>query len=295
MMEKYRYEYEYEKEEPLVVQRDIDFFIQNRKKGQSFRSHIHSAVEVLFIQTGTMKIFVEGQEFMACPGSTVLIRSNTVHTGVSMGDEECNYWVLKIKPTYLYDISFKDRSGWYLLDFTLNRIGKKILWSAEESRNSGIADAVERMIRETQEREYGYDIALKTYSSQIILSLLRGMQDGRRDPDEGERTVRNVYDTMIWISEHYAEDLTAEMCAARCYLSYSYFSRTFRRITGKSFRAYLNEVRIDHAERKLVSTRKPITLVATDCGFNNTAYFISVFREHKGMTPLAFRKEYGMR
>ncbi len=36
-----------------------------------------------------------------------------------------------------------------------------------------------------------------------------------------------------------------------------------------------------------------IIRVATDCGFNNVAYFISVFREQRGMPPPPFRREYG--
>ncbi len=286
-MERYRYE----KEEPLVVQQDIDFFPQKVRKNSGFHSHIHTAVEVLFLKKGRMRVLSENEEFLAEPGTTVLIRSNTGHTGIALDEEGCEYWVLKVKPSYLYDISFRDRRGRYLLDFTLNRSGKKILWSAKESEDCGIRAAVDGLIRESDRKDYGYDIAMKIHASAILLALLRGMQESSA-PDESEQTVRNIYETMIYINGHYNEDLTAEACAERVYLSYSYFSRTFRKVTGKSFRSYLNAVRIDHAERELVATKNPITRVATDCGFNNVAYFISVFREQKGMTPLAFRKEY---
>lgn len=285
--------YRYETEEPLVVQRDIDFFIQNiRRKGRGFTAHIHTAVEVLFLREGQMRVLSEGEDFFVGPGATVLIRSNTGHTGEVVSEDGCIYWVLKIKPSYLYDISFRDRSSRYLMDFTLNRAGKKIVWTAEESETLGITAAVDELIREREQKDYGYDIAMKIHASTILLALLRGMQTGQPLSDEGEQTVRNIYDTMIYINEHFSEDLTAEACAERCYLSYSYFSRTFRKVTGKTFREYLNTLRIDRAERALVSSENPITQVAADCGFNNVAYFIATFRKQKGVTPLSFRKAY---
>ena len=283
--------YRYETEEPLVVQRDINFFIQDLGcKGRGFTAHFHTAVEVLFFQKGQMKIFSEGEEFLVGPGDTVLIRSNTGHTGEVISEEGCIYRVLKIKPSYLYDISFRDRSSRYLLDFTLNRAEKKILWTAEESKELGITAAVDHLIQEEETKNYGYDIAMKIHASAILLTLLRSMQKGDPPPEEGGQSTRNIYDTVLYLNEHFNEDISAEDCAARCYLSYSFFSRTFRKITGKTFCKYLNTLRIDRAEKELVSTNKPITRVAADCGFNNVAYFISVFRKQKGLTPLAFRK-----
>ena len=282
--------YRYEKEEPLVQKQDINFFVQTfHRKGNAFNSHIHTAVEVLFLKRGEMRILSEGEEFRAGPGSTVLIRSNTGHTGEVLTEEGCEYWVLKVRPSYLYDLSFRKMSDRYLLDFTLNRAGKKILWTAEESEKSGITAAVDGLIREETAKEYGYDVAMKAHASALILALLRGMQAGRTE-EEGEQTLRAVYETMLYLNEHYGEDVTAEGCAERCYLSYSYFSRSFRKITGKPFRAYLNTLRTERSEKELVSTNKSITRIAADCGFNNVAYFISVFRQQKGITPLAFRK-----
>ena len=283
--------YRYENEEPLVVRQDINFFVQNiRFRPWAFSAHIHAAVEVLFIREGRMRVITEGEEWIADAGSTILIRANTGHSGEILSEEGCVYWVLKIKPSYLYDISFRSRSSRYLLDFTLNRTGKKILWTPEESKDLGISDAVDRLIREQETMDYGYDIAMKIQASEILLALLRGMQTSGTH-DEGEQIVRNIYETTVYLNEHYKEDLTAEFCAERIFLSYSYFSRIFRKITGKTFRSYLNTLRVERAEQELVATKKPVTQIASDCGFNNVAYFISVFRKQKGITPLAFRKE----
>ncbi|MBQ6824219.1 MAG: helix-turn-helix transcriptional regulator, partial [Clostridia bacterium] len=63
---------------------------------------------------------------------------------------------------------------------------------------------------------------------------------------------------------------TAEDCSSHVFLSYSYFSRSFKRITGHTFKDYLNITRINQAEKALVSTRKPITEIAAECGLTTS-------------------------
>jgi len=75
-------------------------------------------------------------------------------------------------------------------------------------------------------------------------------------------------------------------------MSYSYFSRIWKRIVRRSFREYLNEVRVSHAEHLLKTTSLPVTQIALECGYNNVSYFIAVYKELKGITPLSCRGEH---
>jgi len=80
---------------------------------------------------------------------------------------------------------------------------------------------------------------------------------------------------------------------AMAYMSYSYFSRCFYRITGKSFKEYLNLTRINRAEKAILTTDKSVTEIAGDCGFNSVSYFISTYKKLKGVTPLSLRNHRG--
>ena len=73
-------------------------------------------------------------------------------------------------------------------------------------------------------------------------------------------------------------------------MSYSYFSRCFKNVTGKTFKEYLNMVRINHAQRLLATTTLSVTQVALECGYNNISYFIAVYKSLKGETPLSSRR-----
>ena len=65
-------------------------------------------------------------------------------------------------------------------------------------------------------------------------------------------------------------------------------------MTGKSFTDYLIGVRINRAEKALLSGEKPITEIAVECGFNNTAYFSAVYKKLKGLSPTVARRNSGI-
>jgi AraC-like DNA-binding protein len=68
-------------------------------------------------------------------------------------------------------------------------------------------------------------------------------------------------------------------------LSYSYFSRSFKRVMGMSFKKYLNMIRVNRAEQMLITGDHSVSEVAIECGYNSISYFISVYRSLKGTTP----------
>lgn len=68
------------------------------------------------------------------------------------------------------------------------------------------------------------------------------------------------------------------------------FCRYFRKHTGKTFIAFLNEIRIHEACRMLTETASEgISSVAYRCGFNSITNFNRIFRSIKGMTPSEYQ------
>jgi len=103
----------------------------------------------------------------------------------------------------------------------------------------------------------------------------------------------NWKNTVNLLFKHYAEDLTMEECSRMCFMSYSYFSKKFKQITGKTFKNYLLATRINHAQKLLMTTEKPITQISSECGFNNVSYFSALYKKMKGMSPSIVREQVG--
>ena len=92
------------------------------------------------------------------------------------------------------------------------------------------------------------------------------------------------------LTQNYASQMTLEQLARRFELSPANLSRLFRREFGVGFSRYLVSLRLESAVALLNSTNLPVSEVALRCGFNDSCYFIRVFRRHFGATPREYRR-----
>jgi two-component system response regulator YesN len=88
-----------------------------------------------------------------------------------------------------------------------------------------------------------------------------------------------------FIHSHYGEELALEDLAEKYYFNSSYFSTLFKRYTGKHFTAYLTDLRLGMAHKKLLESDKKVYEVAQDVGYRDVKYFNKIFKKHYGLTP----------
>ena len=100
-----------------------------------------------------------------------------------------------------------------------------------------------------------------------------------------------MQDAVEYINKSYASEITLDSIAKKCSLSRSFFSKKFKEVTGFGFSEYLTLVRIKSAERLLAEGKKNVTDIAFECGFNDSSYFASKFKELIGITPKKYQKE----
>jgi AraC-like DNA-binding protein len=58
---------------------------------------------------------------------------------------------------------------------------------------------------------------------------------------------------------------------------------------GKSFTEYINDIRCGETCLLLRSTDKPVSMIATECGFETLSHFNRQFRQRFGVSPREFR------
>ena len=93
-----------------------------------------------------------------------------------------------------------------------------------------------------------------------------------------------------YLAADYRQKFSLSEVAARFYLSPYYLSRLFKRVTRQSIVDYINNRRIEAAQKLLETTDLSINDVAEQTGFASAAHFRRVFREVMGMGPLQYRK-----
>ena len=94
------------------------------------------------------------------------------------------------------------------------------------------------------------------------------------------------------IAQQFADNLEMDDVAHQVRLNYSYFRKMFKKFTGISPLAYVNELRMSRSKELLANTDLTSQQVAYSVGFNTPYYFCLFFKKHTGMSPLEFRRLY---
>ena len=81
-----------------------------------------------------------------------------------------------------------------------------------------------------------------------------------------------------YLAANYRQKFSLSEVAARFYLSPYYLSRLFKRVTGQSIVDYINNRRIEAAQKLLETTELSISSVAEQTGFASAAHFRRVPR-----------------
>jgi AraC-like DNA-binding protein/mannose-6-phosphate isomerase-like protein (cupin superfamily) len=279
-----------------LVDHGVEFFpLSQKKQGLVTRAHIHPAIEFIYVVGGRYEIGVDSETYVAEAGDLLLFRSNAIHTltHIDEGETEGKYYVIKINPTLLFHIFSEKDDNSFVIPF-IHKSPSDVSFIPKKNMPEATLQALEYMIAEYNRSDALFNASERAGCAALLISLLREVIAPRSTSDASEVSEKNlslIHESVKYINENYASDITPEDCAKSIHLSYSYFAKLFRAVVGKTFKEYLTGVRIAKAHSIIISTDLPITDVAISSGYNNLAYFIAEYKKVYGKTPRESRKE----
>lgn len=95
-----------------------------------------------------------------------------------------------------------------------------------------------------------------------------------------------------WVARHPQHQHSIDTLAARAAMSRRTFTRHFRQATGTSFKQWLLNQRMAHAQRLLETTSASIEVVAQEAGFGAALSLRQHFRAALQTSPSAYRKRF---
>ena len=130
---------------------------------------------------------------------------------------------------------------------------------------------------------------------QLMVALSRDPSERRRlsrlSPASDEVDLPAQLDmAMRHVLENYHQVVSVTSVATHCGLEPQAFSRMFKRQTGHTFARYVILARVYAACSLLTQTKRPITDICFDVGFNNIANFNRQFFKACGRTPSDYRR-----
>ena len=267
--------------------RPIQIWRQTLQTSRPYPSHWHEELEINAVFWGGVEYCVGGRQINVTGDGFCLVNSREVHsakrlygdTGVRKKDDILGITILvshefmeSLLPDYRH-IFFRidreeDRKDIFDRFLKMREIcmeGPKEL--SQEFRNVGLVCEI-------------LSILCARCSHQ-----LEDLDINRQKNDERIRII------LEYIHTHSDEPLQQQKLADRFYFSRGYFASFFKKYTGKTFKQYLVDLRLQNAEKMLLETRQSISQIAQDTGFSDERRFIENFKQQDGVTPGAYRRQ----
>jgi AraC-like DNA-binding protein len=103
-------------------------------------------------------------------------------------------------------------------------------------------------------------------------------------------------DVYQYTMAHYAENIKLKQVADVAYLTPQAFCRYFKKHTRKTYIAFLSEIRISEACKKIIAGDfDSISSIAYDTGFSSAVSFNRVFKKITGKSPRQYLREYNQK
>ncbi len=256
-------------------------------------THYHNYIEILYGLDCNTTVWIDEAEYSFKNGDICLINRKETHSVFS--DRAYNkYFVIKFSPELLlYEGQTSFELSYILPLFSNNKRIESVI-NKEMLNGEEIGEIIARIQTEWYEKKPGYEIYLRGQILQLFCHIVRVWAKQNKDifkPAADGETVKIIREAAEYTASNL--DTITEFEAARLSnMSYSYFSRTFKKIMGRSFTQYLNELRLDAAKRRLLTTNMNMTEIAADVGFSSSSHFIASFKNYTAMTPLQYKKKY---
>lgn len=160
--------------------------------------------------------------------------------------------------------------------------------------NSVIPRLLDELLLAHRKRRLDADILSSQWIVEMLTELL--LQSIHKNSDSAEATYpAYILEIMNEMERNCSAKIPLDELAAQHSFSKYHLAREFKRYTGYSPNEYLTHVRLSLAKEMLKFSRMTITQIAEHTGYNQPSFFIRMFKQKEGITPLEFRKFWSER
>ncbi len=244
--------------------------------------HFHSALEIVFVDHGSIMVHLEKDQVRVLEGSFLIIGSNVPHT-LTYDRAPAGFSYSQIDISKLLEHLYPN------LSMIPSNLEKSLPFCRTVSKKDPLFALCSALFEELEEQQPHFEIVVTGMLMQLTaqlqrVGLLKVSTEITKDP-----LYPKILPALSYAEEHYTEKIRLEeMCAALCMDKY-YFCKLFKKLFGITFFEYLNDLRLKNAEAMLSFTDKTVTEIALECGFSTVQYFNLVFAKAKGCSPSKFR------
>lgn len=259
-------------------------FYTSYDSGSYVPKHWHDAVEVIYIQEGTLIVISDNSTYKLCADDCILINSAIVHS------TQCTV----SNKAIVFQIP-SDFFRQYIPDFDY------ILFSLEIQKGNPVQQTKLTVFKETlvqmqianDIRPKGYALRFNSLLFEIMYQLYHSFSFQVHQPHIKNKIkdMERLDIILKYTLQNYKRHIPLDEIANLVYLQTGYFCRFFKKNMGVTFLEYQNELRLSYIYRDIIDTVDPIEEILERHGFTNYKLFRRMFYEHFNATPIQVRNQ----
>lgn len=143
------------------------------------------------------------------------------------------------------------------------------------------------------EEDYGAGVSLSVARELVVYLKRSGGQEQFSEPLEFQTRSRDrIAELAAWMTGHLRQDLSVEALAEKACLCPRHFSRRFKDVFDSTPAAFVEDLRLGEARKRLTKPGQTISSVAASVGFKSTDAFRRAFERCFGIKPSSYRRHF---
>lgn len=251
-------------------------YIHNKNKYQ-VTTHWHLDIELLYIQSGTIKVHFESECVSAIRGDIIIINTNELHRIESVTQESFYY-------SLILDVGFCQDLGFDVLNTKYNT----------KTRDLEMKNIFQLIVNEGVQYKDYFEKAIRALCNTMLILMHRNQINNEKVYIDRKSKTENIYTVkrMInFIFMNFSETITLDDLSKHVAVSKFHMTRIFKEFTKLTVNRFLIQIRLDNAQKLLCKSNDNITDIAHTCGFKSLSYFTKSYKEHFGVAPSEYRNQ----
>ncbi|MGF6847811.1 AraC-like DNA-binding protein [Chitinophaga sp. W3I9] len=222
------------------------------------------------------------------PGETVIVPANetmVIDFPEASAENPTQCIALSVDETYIrstlqylneyYNSQYADKNDWRL-QFNQYHF----------NNDADLTDLINKLVRICRSTDLSRDIYADLSIKELLVRILQSqhLQLVADEKDTNSNSSR-LHFVLHYINEHLTENISVDTLCRKAYLSRNVFFKWFKDQFGITPLQYINRERLKLAKQLLADRNNSVSQVSMLCGFNDTNYFIRLFRNAEGVTP----------
>lgn len=252
--------------------------------------HWHEYIELLYCVEGIVPVTADNAEYLLQAGDLLLIGPNVMHKTYKAEG------VCGVVYNILFDAAILQSVNYCSLENKCIQSFLSYLSSFQHHYIEGakLTEGFGELITKMHQRYHSYQvynsIYIKAYLLEFIGKLCENGYFQVETTNISKQTIDAIQGTLDYINVHYKEKITLADMAEKANLSYYYYSKLFKMVTGKTFVAFLASVRVFMAEKLMLMGKYTMQEVADQVGLYPQSNFTHTYKRLRGFSPNEFMK-----